>query len=246
MSIELTPDELKTASRIADNLAYRFPGILEPAELVSAMTLWMLEHPDTVRQLREAERGLYTTLRRTAMRAINTERAYLRGYDPSDQFKYPAGLLFELLQQALPLDRDLSEAYEKVVVKSHNKSDPAFGGERIVMLIDVRAAMERLTPMMAQRIHEAVAEDFDYNVLAEMWTTEEKPVTADAARLRVKRAIRNLSDLLSEPRTEQEVDREYTGSRQVVSNARAQGAIAVGAAVPTAARSPWLEGGILS
>lgn len=247
MTIEITPEELKTVARVADYIHFRHPNVLETDELRSAITLWMLEHPDAVRRIRFQEnRGLYTALRRAGMRAVQQERAYQRGYDPADQFKYPAGLLFELLKQALPLDRDLSEeSGTKAQVPTGTKVDPAFGGERLAMLVDVRLAISRLSPMMAQRLHEAVAEQFDYKELALMWSTEEKPVSAEAAKKRVKRAVQALSDLMSEPRAEQEA-KEYIGARTAVSNARARSAIAIGAPAPTVGRSPWLEGGVLS
>jgi hypothetical protein len=244
MSIEITPEEVKTATRIADNLVFRHPGIVERDELVSHMTIWMLQHENLIRRIRGEGRGLYTTLRREAVRFMVTERAYQRGYEPEDQFRYPPGLLHELLEQALPLERDLSSSGKGQHQPSGNKPDPAFGGDRLVMLIDVRQALEQLSPLLAARIKEAVDWGYDYHGLAERWSTEEKPVTAKAARERVEYAIRKLSDILSEPRAERW--QEYTGSRKAVPNARAQGAIAVGANTPTAERSPWLEGGILS
>jgi hypothetical protein len=249
VSIEISLTEVGAAERVADKLTYRHPGIVSRDDIISELTLWMLQHEDQVRRLRERGHGLPTALFREGQRYINRERAQAYGYDPRDQYQYSMAQVRDLLSElvissrrdedGIPyLEVPTNESGTRRDVSPSNGSDPAFGGNRLVMLIDVHAGLERLSPAMNARLREAVAEAWDEGVLAATWDVSQK-----AAALRVTRGLRKLSQALSEIRA----DVEYTGTREVVSNSKARWAIRVGASAPKARSSLWREGsGVLS
>ena len=250
MSIEITPDEVSIATRVADKITYRHPGIVDRDDVISELTLWMLRHEDAMRRLRDRGHGLPTALYREAQRYVNKERAQVFGYDPKDQYRYSPAQVQDLLDEltVTGVDRDGVPVLEvpaetgfdanRLKEAGGTASDPAFGGTHLVMLVDVHAGLQSLSPAMNTRLREAVAEGWDRHTLAESWK-----VSPPAAAQRITRALRKVSDALSEIRA----DREYTGSREVISNSKARWAIKVGAAAPRARTSPWREGsGVLS
>ena len=77
MNKELTPEELRIASKIAKRFSYQWRTI-DPQDLNSELILWMLEHYETVNKWRFAIGGqgkLVVSLKRLAARYCANETA---------------------------------------------------------------------------------------------------------------------------------------------------------------------------
>lgn len=197
--IDLTDQELRTAERVAVDSVRRYRDYVEHEDVRQELLLWMYQHEEKVREWR-AGRGyqsLNISLRRAAKKYCEREKSQKVGYHTDDNAYYGFGTLKDYLP----------DAFNDYSMKHGVGVDPS--SEWAISLVDIRQALRNLQPKQATLLAHAVDTRvpmpdgrfvFNYDALAELYTTEERAPTPDAIRLRVTRAIRALARSLNEPR----------------------------------------------
>jgi len=192
-------------------------GLVSTDDLYQHMSLWALEHWHKIEQW-QGEESLKYKLRKTfyneAQKYVAKERAQHSRAPMSDTFYYTHVVLHELLRDVWEYAGWTSAPDTRTEFTSHS-SKPSEGGNRLALLSDVSAAVNRLNKNDKDLLRLRYSEGgMEFAALAESYET-----TEEAMRKRVKRALDKLQDRLGgEPPI-------WRGRRRVRSNAEAQAEI---------------------
>jgi RNA polymerase sigma factor (sigma-70 family) len=192
-------------------------GLVTVDDLYQHLALWALEHWHKIEQW-SAEESLKFKLRKTfyneAQKYVARERARHSRAPISDSFYYTHEVLHELLRdvwthQGWTDTPDMSSEYIS------RSSKPSEGGNRLALLSDVAAGIDRLNKADQDLLRLRYADGgMEFGALAETYGT-----TEEAMRKRVKRALTKLQDRLG---GEAPV---WRGRRRVMSSAEARAEI---------------------
>jgi RNA polymerase sigma factor (sigma-70 family) len=179
--------------------------------------LWALEHWHKIEQW-QGEESLKYKLRKTfyneAQKYVAKERAQHSRAPMSDTFYYTHVVLHELLRDVWEYAGWASAPDMRTEFTSHS-SKPSEGGNRLALLSDVSAAVNRLNKNDKDLLRLRYSEGgMEFAALAESYET-----TEEAMRKRVKRALDKLQDRLG---GEAPI---WRGRRRIRSNAQAQAEI---------------------
>lgn len=173
--------------KVAGNVAGNFPSYVETDDVASTLWIWYLDNEHTVAKLiRENESWepmLYGTMVRVASTfALETEAAY-HGYSTEDVYHYSVPVVRELLKDAFDYENWQSfSTFGDGQPKSKRQSATS---DRVDMLIDVKAAVEKLSDDQCNLI----IWTYKYQISAqELAGTLE--VSETAARKRLERAVK--------------------------------------------------------
>ena len=191
-------------------------------DLRQEMYLWVYEHPRlTTEMLNEADttradRDFTSNLLNAGERLARKDRADRMGYEVEDEHFYSTATLRDLLP--LVLDK---ETWAVSGVSNEEKvntgTDPAEGGNLVAMLSDVSRALDTLKATD----REILIERYLHGE-SEAQVAERLGLTTEALQARTNRAIGRLRRLLGGKRPDVvESEREYVGTRKVLSNAAA-------------------------
>ena len=189
-------------------------GLVSTDDLYQHMSLWALEHWHKIEQW-QGEESLKYKLRKTfyneAQKYVAKERAQHSRAPMSDTFYYTHVVLHELLRDVWEYAGWTSAPDTRTEFTSHS-SKPSEGGNRLALLSDVSAAVNRLNKNDKELLRLRYSEGgMEFAALAESYDT-----TEEAMRKRVKRALDKLQDRLG---GEAPV---WRGRRRIRSNAQAR------------------------
>ena len=192
-------------------------GLVSTDDLYQHMSLWALEHWHKIEQW-QCEESLKYKLRKTfyneAQKYVAKERAQNSRAPMSDTFYYTHVVLHELLRDVWEYAGWASAPDMRTEFTSHS-SKPSEGGNRLALLSDVSAAVNRLNKNDKDLLRLRYSEGgMEFAALAESYET-----TEEAMRKRVKRALDKLQDRLG---GEAPI---WRGRRRIRSNAQAQAEI---------------------
>lgn len=189
-------------------------GYVDRDDLIQEGYLYLLEHQSLIDDLRDESKKSRNTMAKSLRWAMDrygmSQRLKADGTRADDYFRYTAGMVEELLADALeglaamPSPSALDEATASS--KPANES-----GDRMAMMADIQQAFDRMSENDQELLLELYyGGSIDYEVLALT-----KGVTADAIRKREQRALLRLARVLNG-------DYSPKRKRRVVSNSTAQ------------------------
>lgn len=205
------------ARQVATRANRMHRGIVTTDDVYQHLSLWALEHWHKIEQW-TAEESLKFKLRKTfyneAQKYVAKERSHLSRSPMNDSFYYTHEVLHELLRdvwthQGWTDTPDMSSEYISRSAK------PSEGGNRVALLSDVSAGLDRLNKNDRDLLQMRYANGgMEFGALAESYGT-----TEEAMRKRVKRALTKLQDRLGGEAP------AWRGRRRVRSNAEARAEI---------------------
>jgi RNA polymerase sigma factor (sigma-70 family) len=182
------------AKQIASRSGRIHRGLVTTDDMYQHLSLWALEHWHKIEQWQQ-EDSLKYKLRKTffneAQKYVAKERQRYSRSPMSDSFYYSHEVLHELLRDVWTHEgwSDTPDLSNEFVSKS---SKPSEGGNRMALLSDVMAGLEKLSEadrdLLKMRYHEG---GMELGAMAESYN-----ITEEAMRKRVKRALTKLQDRL--------------------------------------------------
>jgi RNA polymerase sigma factor (sigma-70 family) len=182
------------AKQIASRSGRIHRGLVTTDDMYQHLSLWALEHWHKIEQWQQ-EDSLKYKLRKTffneAQKYVAKERQRYSRSPMSDTFYYSHEVLHELLRDVWTHEgwSDTPDLSNEFISKS---SKPAEGGNRMALLSDVMAGLEKLSEadrdLLKMRYHEG---GMELGAMAESYS-----ITEEAMRKRVKRALTKLQDRL--------------------------------------------------
>lgn len=182
------------AKQIASRSGRIHRGLVTTDDMYQHLSLWALEHWHKIEQWQQ-EDSLKYKLRKTffneAQKYVAKERQRYSRSPMSDTFYYSHEVLHELLRDVWTHEgwSDTPDLSNEFISKS---SKPAEGGNRMALLSDVMAGLEKLSEadrdLLKMRYHEG---GMELGAMAESYN-----ITEEAMRKRVKRALTKLQDRL--------------------------------------------------
>jgi RNA polymerase sigma factor (sigma-70 family) len=182
------------ARQIASRSGRIHRGLVTTDDMYQHLSLWALEHWHKIEQW-EQEESLKYKLRKTffneAQKYVAKERQRYSRSPMSDTFYYSHEVLHELLRDVWTHEgwSDTPDLSNEFVSRS---SKPSEGGNRMALLSDVMAGLEKLSEadrdLLKMRYHQG---GMELGAMAETYGT-----TEEAMRKRVKRALTKLQDRL--------------------------------------------------
>jgi DNA-directed RNA polymerase specialized sigma subunit len=188
----------------AHSVARRYRHYTTAADLSQELYAFVLSRTDQLnKELVEAEsisneeykwqqRKISARLRRAAERAARKEKASMSGYLAADEYFYDTTQIAQLLPAALQFDNEGALLVEQLDDAPRAPKAPAEGGNLLAMVVDVRAAYDKLElddqQLLEQRygIAPMLLKD-----MAEAWKVSDSQVDR-----RIQSALRRLIDNL--------------------------------------------------
>lgn len=204
----------------ASIVARRYRRYTTTQDLIQEAWVWVLDRPKKLAEIMAEEeesertRRLRNVLCNHLDQVARREKAHALGYEPADEFFYPLGALRDLLPGCYGHVDWTSFSVNDLEIRP--TGDPAEGGNRVAELSDISQALGRLAKDDQRLLFLRFGAGDTIADIATEFSVEE-----GAANMRVDRALRRLQQEMGgpAPRSDQ---REYTGSRRVISNAHAQ------------------------
>ena len=169
-------------------------GLVSTDDMYQHLSLWALEHWHKVEQW-QAEESLKYKLRKTffneAQKYVARERSRHSRVPIADSFYYTLEVLHELLRDVWAHEgwTDTPDMANEFVTHS---AKPSEGGNRLALLSDVRAGLDKLNEQDRDLLRLRYANGgMEFGALAETLSASE-----EAVRKRVKRALVRLQDRL--------------------------------------------------
>jgi sigma-70-like protein len=195
-------DEMKPlVERAARNARSNFPDYIKLDDVEQATWVAAYENQASLTKAMEKEGGeglaMYILLRNAREFAL-AEDAAINGYDTEDIYMYSEEVVKSLLESAFEYD-DWQSFSTFGDSQPRSKKDPSMSGDFVAMLVDVKAAAEKLSEDSYNALVWYYKYHYTYAMLADTLDISE-----EAARKRVKRAVgavrrnlgrRDLSDL---------------------------------------------------
>lgn len=201
----------KTIAQAANTAAQKHEGYVEREDLMQEGYLYLVEHPELLDEDAKGGRGYVNRSVYYAMDRYGMKQRMLKdGTHRDDYFRYSAGMVEELLGEALegfPYMRSPSAVDD---TPSGGKS-PAESGDRVAMIADIRQAFTRIR----QQDQNLLLEKFFGGDVSDEVLGLTHGVSAEAMRKRVDRALVRLAKALNG-------DYSAHQKRRVVSNSTAQ------------------------
>jgi DNA-directed RNA polymerase specialized sigma24 family protein len=203
---------MRACRRAALKVARVNKRYVEVADVQSEMYVWVAKHSLAVADwLEQGNYGLSklnVALYRAGHRYCSKERARLTGSQLSDFYWYTPGVIEELLPEVWQVSNWVLAASGD---QGRSHKDPAEGGNRLAMLIDVAWAVSTLDEGDKRVLRERYEQGMYLDAIA-----ERLEMTEEGARKRVERILEKLIERLGgEPPF-------WGGGRRVKSNAQAQ------------------------
>ena len=189
MNKELTPEELRVASKIAKRFSYQWRTI-DPQDLNSELILWMLEHYETVNKWRFAIGGqgkLVVSLKRLAARYCANETA-ANIHKPLDtNFHYT----IEQIERGLPF---IWQERPQTIAVRHEASSGENSTNAVAVLADLDFAFQSLNADYQNILKWRFQLNLNLKEIGELLG-----ITDRAAKARIDRALEKLQFELGGP-----------------------------------------------
>jgi RNA polymerase sigma factor (sigma-70 family) len=186
---ELTPEELRVASKIAKRFSYQWRTI-DPQDLNSELILWMLEHYETVNKWRFAIGGqgkLVVSLKRLAARYCANETA-ANIHKPLDtNFHYT----IEQIERGLPF---IWQERPQTIAVRHEASSGENSTNAVAVLADLDFAFQSLNADYQNILKWRFQLNLNLKEIGELLG-----ITDRAAKARIDRALEKLQFELGGP-----------------------------------------------
>lgn len=153
-------DWLIEADEIAANVARqvhrKYTTYFDVADVRQELVAWCLRKEQRVREWLDPAQDthgrkvgikmLAKAMNREADKYCRSRKAKICGYDVADEFFYSSWMLEELIPRIMDRDDWLPPATTTNPYVSNGGSDPATGNNYLAMILDTRAAFEKLEP----------------------------------------------------------------------------------------------------
>jgi RNA polymerase sigma factor (sigma-70 family) len=214
---ETLSEVVEIAANVARQVHSRYAVYFEAQDLRQELVLWAYKRPHKINEwlnpdqepadLKGGIRQLAKSMQREADKYCRHKKARAVGYETRDEYFYNTGIVEELIAVLDEMSDDNGAFQARV---SGGGSDPATGNNFAATVVDVRRALESLEPqdqlMLEMRYKEQLTFGQIATVLELSDTTVHRRVTAS-----LKRMVQFLGG-----------ESPWTGTRRVVSNAKAQ------------------------
>ena len=165
--------------------------IVEYDDIHQSLYQWFVEHPNKLDEWeaigeKDAKNLIYKSLRNQALDYCQKWKAKLSGYETSDLFFYEADMVEALLPAVIRGEMNITQVLN--LGRPGRPSAPAEGGNLMAMLIEVDSAYWHLSKDDRRLLFYRYAESMDFDEIA----TAMEIGSADAARMRHKRAIKRI------------------------------------------------------
>lgn len=165
--------------------------MVERDDIKQSLYQWFLEHPNKLNEWeaigpKDAKNLIYRSLRNQALDYCQLWKAKSVGYEVDDLFYYTP----EMIEMLLPtvLSGDLVSMPQLNLNPNTGQSAPAESGNLVTMLVEVSAGFNKLTDTDKHVIILRFGLAYEYPEIAKNMELG----SDDAARMRVKRAIKRL------------------------------------------------------
>lgn len=189
-------------------------GYTDRDDLVQEGYLYLLEHPELLDEMSDGSKKAYNLAAKSVRWAMDRygmkQRMLKDGTQRDDYFRYTAGMVEELLAEALEGIPYMKSPSAVDDAPSSGKS-PSESGDRMAMAADIRQAFTRLR----DKDQELLLEKFFGGDVSDEVLAITHEVTPNAIRMRVDRALVRLAKALNGDYSPKE-------KRRVVSNQTAQ------------------------
>lgn len=156
------------AATVSRQVHKKYTTYFDKADVQQELIIWCLNHEDKVRGWLDPNqepvdrkggiKQLAKTMNREADKYCRSRKAKICGYDVRDDFFYSVGLLEELLPYVHDQSKWVGGQQSMNVRVSNGGSDPAEGHNYLAMMVDTKAAYEKLEPedqlLITMRYHE--------------------------------------------------------------------------------------------
>lgn len=192
MTVELRPEELKTAEKLAWRIGSRWSAV-EVEDLQSHLYLWLIEHYTVVERYRAEQRGagkLFVALRREALKFCTRETAARIG-QPLDRGNFYNE---EMLDRALPF---IFEAWPETTVRQHPTTGAALDkpvqfGNALAIMADISGAFYGLPKDVIEVLEWRYRDGLTFDEIGDL-----RGITKEGARNLVTRCMKRLVDKLA-------------------------------------------------
>lgn len=142
------------AAQVARQIHSRYAVYFDASDVRQELLMWAMKRPHKVQEWLSHEqepadrksgiRQLAKSMQREADKYCRNRKAKAVGYETRDEAFYNAGVIEELIAHMNEIGEQQSSQQVRV---SGGGSDPSTGGNFLISIIDVRAAMEKLEPV---------------------------------------------------------------------------------------------------
>jgi RNA polymerase sigma factor (sigma-70 family) len=141
------------AVTVSRQIHKRYAVYFDASDVGQELLMWAMKRPQKIKEWLDPEqepadrkagiRQLAKAMQREADKYCRSRKARAIGYETRDEYFYSAGVLEELIAHMNEVEEQQASTQVRV---SGGGSDPATGGNFLVSIVDVRAAMEKLEP----------------------------------------------------------------------------------------------------
>ena len=194
MNQELIEQVTEIAATVAKQIHPRYKVYFEPADIRQDLILWALKRPNKISEwlnpdqepadLKAGIKQLAKSMQREADKQCRKEKARACGYETQDEYFYNTGVIEELLAN---LDEVEHQSTGTQVRVSGGGGDPATGNNFIASVMDVRRALDQLSPtdqlIIEMRYQQAYTYDQIANALELSDTTVHRRVKSSLRKM---------------------------------------------------------------
>ena len=179
----------QTVRDVARQAASKYPSYVDPQDIEQELYLWLYSSRTWIQDMianepEEATGKVTSMMRKAAFDLCNKEKAAAEGYHPSDVFRYSAHKITKLLPDVLDYE-DWQSFGQHGDGQPTGKAQANTTGDRIVEIIDIKGAIENLSPETYALIKMQYQYHCSWDEIAE--ALEIQP---EAAKKRGQRAIK--------------------------------------------------------
>jgi len=170
---------------------HRKYDMVELDDIKQSLYQWFVEHPNKLNEWeaigeKDAKNLIYRSLRNQALDYCQHWKAKSVGYETSDLFFYEADMVEALLPAVIRNEMNITQKLN--LGRPGRPTAPSEGGNLMVMLIEIDSAYWQLSKDDRLILYYRYAESMEFDDIAKTLEIG----SADAARMRHKRAIKRI------------------------------------------------------
>ena len=206
--------------KVASDVTSKFPSYVQVGDTEGALYVWLLKNRNWIEELEEeaVKAKIYPLMRKAAYAHCDAEKATAEGYALEDVYRYSATKIRALLQDALDYE-DWQSFGARGDGQPRATPQANTSGDRIVELIDVKAALKALST----DAYNTIVWHFKYSYTVDM-LADELGINAEAAKKRLQRAVGAVQRELGR-KSPDELPGAPVARRRVQSNSAARAAL---------------------
>jgi RNA polymerase sigma factor (sigma-70 family) len=190
----ITPEEMKVAERVGKRAASRWRNV-EADDVISELYLWLAMNREPIDRWKSEEGGqgkLFVTLRREAAKYCAKEEATMIGRPLRQDNFYTVDLVKRALPYVFEPVPQTTAQVNPVTGESYSTGSPESFGNAQAIIADIRGALYGINREMREILELRYRDGLTLEEIGEL-----SEVTKVAAKNRIDRAVKRLSDALS-------------------------------------------------